>query len=399
MNKVKALFINTSSAGVSYWRMFSFWPAAIRTGVMDIQMPFWQKDLTEPHPWQLELDDPFLKRAYMDKLWECLREVDVVVCQMVHFEKSLRLFSAIWDLYDVPPVGKVPVVVECDDNYRNTPAYNPAANAYEAGTLFRRIATTQFRLADAIVVSTPGLKQLYGDYNDHVYVIPNSIDFPTWDRAVAKHKTKPGIRIGWAGGANHERDLKIMEPVIKRIMAKYRDVKFVFVHGAPKFLREIPGVEYVPKFTPILKYPQFLADQDFDIGIAPLELNTFNEGKSNLRWLEYSALGIPTVASSVGHFQETIRNGKDGILVENSTPAIEEDQWVEHLSKLIEDRGYRVRMGIDARDRVRRDFNVDFTVGTYADALRDIIGRGRVPKNDKEIFQRELAGVPAGGVI
>ena len=70
-----------------------------------------------------------------------------------------------------------------------------------------------------------------------------------------------------------------------------------------------------------------------------------------------------------------------------------------HLSALIENRDLRISMGLKAQDRVRRDFNCDFTVGIYADALREIIERGQVPKDEREILaavrpQMASTGVP-----
>ena len=316
MKKIRALFVNTSSSGVSFWRMFNFWPAAVRTGVMDIAMPFWQKDCSESHPWQTDMRNVELKHAYLGKLGACLREADVCVFQMAHFRDALNVFLSMRDAYEEV---RVPMVAECDDNYRNTPAYNPASVSYSPGTEHRDVATKQFKLADAMVVSTPGLKDIYSDYNEHIYVVPNSIDFAVWGTAKSRKKRKPGILIGWAGGANHDHDLRVMEPVVKRILAKYRDVRFVFVHGVPNYLKGIPGVEVVQKFVPINHYPSFLASQDFNIGIAPLEDNAFNACKSNLRWLEYSSLGIPTVASRVGHFAQTINHGVDGFLVDTSS--------------------------------------------------------------------------------
>src|SRR5437899_12979401 len=64
------------------------------------------------------------------------------------------------------------------------------------------------------------------------------------------------------------------------------------------------------------------------IGIAPLEKNAFNDAKSELKWLEYTALGIPTVASDFGPYKRAIGSGKDGFLTN--------DNWELALTNLIE---------------------------------------------------------------
>lgn len=394
--KPRVLFLNTLNSGISFWRMANYWTAALRTGVMEVRMPFWEKDNPIISEWQTKLGDPYFKHAYLGEISARLRDVDVCVMQMAHTKESLNVFLAIHDAFEQTGV---PVVAECDDNYRNTPAYNPASEAYAPGSEHRAIATKQFRMADAMIVSTPGLNDLYSDYNDHVYTVPNAIDFPLWDAALARKRKKRGIRIGWAGGMNHDRDLKIIEPVIKSILSEYRDVRFVFAHGAPKSLRDIPGVEYHEKFAKILHYPKYIASLDLDIGLAPLEDNTFNIGKSNLRWLEYSALGIPTVASKVGHFAQSITHGWDGFLVDTADAKQEAADFEAILVKLITDRKERVAVGMRAREAVRQRFNVDFVVGTYAGALEEIAKRGRVPKDEKAIMSNQIPGLASAGQL
>lgn len=381
MNAVRALFIPTLSSGIAFWRMANFWSAGVRTGVLDIRMPFWEKDAHEGSTWQFELGDPERKRAYLGQILRCLREVDVCVMQMATTPPAAAVFEWIRD--DIFPHIPVPIVAECDDDYRNTPAYNPAGRAFAHGSKNREMASKQFKKSDAMIVSTPALKDLYSDLNDQVYVIPNAIDFSVWDRAASRRRRKFGLRIGWAGGANHERDLLILKKVVPAVLAKHRQVRFVFVHGVPEFLKRLPGVEVVSKFVPIRQYPNFLASQDLDIGLAPIEDNTFNAGKSNLRWLEYSALGIPTIASRVGHFAQTINDGEDGFLVDTNSADAEAAGFTVAIDRLVTNRSLRLTIGARARDRVRRDFNVDFVIGDYARALSEIKKRGRVPRDER----------------
>ena len=146
------------------------------------------------------------------------------------------------------------------------------------------------------------------------------------------------------------------------------------MHGISPALKGKKGVVHVVKFARIDQYPKYLARQGFDIGIAPLADNAFNRGKSNLRWLEYSALKIPTVASNVGHFAETIRPGLDGILCD--TP----DDFTRELETLIKDRSLRWNLGQAAYDRVQSDFNVNGVVQQYKATLEEIRERGQIKR-------------------
>ncbi len=375
---LNALFVPTGNSGINYWRMWNFYNAAYRNGHMNAPVIWNNWNLYEVHSWERDVHkdyENFFRITKQAQDWAI--QADIIVFGMLHgsgisvlsensdaeedyLNRSLALFLAMKDMFP-----NKPILMEIDDDMLSTPPYNPAASFYAPQSTLRKLTIKQMSLADGLIVSTPTLGQLYSEFQPNYHVIPNSIDFKAWDKARnAKRKARNGIRIGWAGGANHEDDLKIMEKVVPIITSKFRNVSFTFVHGCPHYLRNLPKVHYKAPWTSIDKYPRMLAGQDFDIGIAPLVDNSFNRGKSNLRWLEYSALGIPTVASRVGHFKETIRDGEDGFLATGL------DEWIEKISILIQDRAKRKQMGLVANDRIRKDFNVDVVSKTYADILQ-----------------------------
>ena len=366
MRFLRVLIIPTANSGVSYYRLWAWAEAAHRNRAMHVECLWFKYAATETAAWEVDIIDPEFRPRIMGEINAKVRMADVVIMGMVHTPAALNLFLSIKEAYP-----NIPVVAEIDDNMLSTADYNPASNFYGPGSQFRDVAVQQFKAADAMIVSTAYLKEVYGDLNENVHVVENSLDFKIWDRLQVKHK--PGqIRIGWAGGASHSEDLRIVEPVIKNILAKYRNVRFVFIHGAPSFLKGIPGVEIVHRFSRIDKYPGFLASRGFDIGIAPLVDNAFNRGKSNLRWLEYAGMRVPCVASNVGHFKETLRPGHDALLADGP------EDFQLSLEVLIGNRDIRRRMGNNAYERAKNDFNTDKNVFAYRDILRTIVDGGQV---------------------
>lgn len=65
---------------------------------------------------------------------------------------------------------------------------------------------------------------------------------------------------------------------------------------------------------------QYLHDLQWDIGLAPLEDNEFNRCRSPIKFLEYTACGVATVASDVGVYRSVIGH-QMGLLVAD-------DEWV-----------------------------------------------------------------------
>ena len=361
--------VQCSNAGVAHYRLTSWSSAAHRNKSFPVMQPFWDKSLTETHPWEVDLDDPPLRRRILGEFNAHAQKAGVVVSQMIHTRAALTVLEGFKAVYGLP------LITEIDDNILSTPTYNPANAVYGQGSQFRALAIEQFRMSDAMVVSTPYLKEVYAEFCPNIYVIPNSLDFRIWDNLKFR-RNKDVVRIGWAGGASHDEDIRLVEPVVHEILAKYPNVRFCFVHGIPAFLKGVDRVEAVHQFTRIDRYPQFLASRSFDIGIAPLVDNAFNRGKSNLRWLEYAGLRVPCVASKVGHFAETITNAENGILCESKA------EWIDALSWLVEDETSRKKMGKNAYQTARRDFNVDINVTKYRDILAEVSSRGQVVKID-----------------
>lgn len=363
---LKVLFVPTSNAGVGYYRSWLWAVAAHRNRAFYSECLWYTYEAVETASWEVDIMDPAHYTRIMNEMNAKVRMADVVIMGMVHTPAALNAFLAIKAAYP-----HIPVVAEIDDNILSTAEYNPAAPFYDPGSKFRTVAVEQFRAADAMIVSTANLAEVYGELNPNCHVVHNSLDFKVWNKI--KRTTKPGIvRIGWAGGASHTEDLRIIEPVVKMILNKHPNVRFTFVHGIPDFLKGIRGVECVSKFTRIDKYPKFLANRGFDIGIAPLVDNAFNRGKSNLRWLEYAGMRVPCVASNVGHFAETLVSGNDVLLADNA------EQFALQLDSLIRNRDLRRRLGNAAYERASKDFNADKNVFALEKILRSIVEKGRV---------------------
>lgn len=371
MREINSLFIPTQVSGVTYWRMFNPCESALRTKTFDAHLLWWQKNLNEMHPWQAEISDVNYRDRIFNEMEIKVKQSDVVVMGMLGLPGGLIAMQGIREC-----LGK-PVVTEIDDNIISCPKYNPASGAYDPNSGVRKVTIQQLRESDALFVTTPYLKEVYSEFNDNIYVLPNSIDFDLWNKT-QRCKNKGKITIGWVGGANHNDDLLIIEPVIDHIVSKYPQVEFVFGHGMHPNFRGKKGVRWIREFTPILKYPKAIAKMGFDIGIAPLVDNAFNRGKSNLRWLEYSALGIPTVASNVGHFAETIHDGTDGLLCDT------QEDFINALESLIVNNSKRKFIAKEAKERVFKDFNIDNTVKNYAKAFQEIIQRGQIKRTTHE---------------
>ena len=381
--KPKILFLYTTNAGVGYYRMHVFKEAMNRNKYASAVMPWYNFKDFDTVQWQFHCapgprGDWTLYHS-RGELAHLVSQADIVVVEYLHSLGSLCLIEALKAYFK----DKV-FLTEIDDDIFNTPVYNDAFSQFRPGEDIRGIITEQLQALDGVIVTTPALKDVYSEVNDHVYVVPNCLDFELWDQ-VENRKTKD-VRIGWFGGGNHVEDLALIEKPIKEFLENHDNVSFYVAGGVPNFFKNCSKIHAKELFEPVNKYPKKVAKLGFSIGIAPLVDNSFNRGKSNLRKLEYAGLKIPVVASNVGEFARTVKHGKDGFLFSNP------EDFKKALHVLCVNKKLRESMGNYNYLDVKKNFNVDKIAENYTEILVEAWERGQTTKIDVS-HQAERRGI------
>lgn len=187
-------------------------------------------------------------------------------------------------------------------------------------------------LCDRLIVSTQPLADYYSSYCDDIVVVPNALEEKMWGHYFKPLQERSRLRVGWAGAAQHQGDLAIVAEVLEHFS---KDVDWIFMGMCPDNLR--PMIKEFHSFVSYTDYPAKLATLDLDIAIAPLEDNAFNRCKSNLRLLEYGAMGWPVVCSDVYPF----RTSDPPVLRCANKPA----EWISSISLLVSSFNLRKEMG------------------------------------------------------
>ncbi|MFN8422553.1 MAG: glycosyltransferase [Anaerolineae bacterium] len=210
-------------------------------------------------------------------------------------------------------------------------------------------------------------------------VVRNAIDLELWRLSEAAwrrrrgggERPRDGIVIGYASGtATHDADFRVCAPAVMALLEARPDVRLRVI--GPLALggawdRFGPRVERVP-FMPWRRLPEALAA--FDINVAPLDLaDPFCLAKSELKWFEAGAVGVPTIAAVTPAFRAAIRDGLDGFV------AADVDGWRAALAALVADAPRRRAVGAAAREAIRDDYLSDRRAVEWAAAL-DALGAG-----------------------
>lgn len=359
---MKIAFIPANVSGVSFYRVWQ--PAeALRKMGHKVAVLWYKHDHLHMHPWEEDLmtrETSIVRDVHMAYQW-----ADCVVWQTIHTPGALQMFTELKNHY------KVPTLTELDDYVFTLPEANIASRVYYPGSQESRIAFQQLSTSDALIVSTPYLKEAYGSFNKNIHVVENTINFSLWRKPPPRLRQSPNLTIGWVGGGTHNEDLALLLPVISGLRAQYPNIRWKFISGGPcpPEFKDIKNLQWKHAFKTIDKYPAFVAKQGFDIGVAPLVDNTFNRSKSNLRWLEYTALGIPTVASDVEHFRRS-----------TAALASTTDEWIYELGCLIENHSERQQAKQIAEDAVKAGFTPKHAALKYQQILKEVITNARSNK-------------------
>lgn len=226
----------------------------------------------------------------------------------------------------------------------------------------------QLRAAAAVTVSTPYLSRVYAPINKNIHVIPNCIDFDLWGKVAPKDDGF--IRLGLFGSNSHLKDWREVIDAVKRILDEYKNVKLLFngwmvvteaKPGAnlyqlqrhfkfPEYMEPLLSHPQVEICEPceIQDYPKWLQGMQIDIGLAPLADTRFNKSKSNLKYIEFGAMGVPGVYAD----QEAYADVKHGV---TGLKAGKPSEYYTQIKKLVESKDLRESIGnaahVDVKER------------------------------------------------
>lgn len=219
------------------------------------------------------------------------------------------------------------------------------------------------RVADGIIVSTEWLGGRYRAFNPNIWVCENGLDTSRYNLT---RPPRPTVNIGWAGATGHTKSVVPWLQATASVMAGHEEACFVSI-GQP-FAREFAehfGEDRaitIP-FTLIEQYPSAMTM--FDIALAPAGRGAWYRGKSDLRWIEAGALGIPIIADPV--IYPKIDNGVTGFHAEDARDV------GGLLEDLILDPDLRAEVGANAQEYVRKHRDMTVMVHQWTRVFGELL--------------------------
>lgn len=212
------------------------------------------------------------------------------------------------------------------------------------------------KLADMVIVGSPYLAEHAQRFNPNVEVLPIGLKVSDY-MPDCPAKVDDKIRLVWIGSASTLSYLEEIKPAIEEIGARFNNVILRIICDEFFDLQNLPVEKRL--------WSQDTRGTDLatsDIGLAPLPDNCFTRGKCSFKVLEYSAAGLPVVASPVGTNSTYVCDDITGFLVTDMR------EWIGRIAQLIGNLQLRKKMGQEGRAYARK-----FNVGVIGKQLAELI--------------------------
>jgi len=246
-------------------------------------------------------------------------------------------------LKDLGKKKKFSVVYEIDDVvfHEDIPGYNKFRGAFDDPKI-KKATTEMMSMADEITVTCDYMKQYYHEKTgqENITVIPNypprfwldHYDEKLIETSYSKRKKKPRVLYAGSGAhfdvdnlVNQQDDFYHVVQTVRKTVNKYQ---WVFVGAFPNGLRDLivaGKIEYHP-WVPLYDYPRLIKKIRPNVMVAPLIDNIFNRCKSDLKYIEGCAFGIPAICQDMCTYENAVYKFHTG------------SEMTDHIDALMKDK-------------------------------------------------------------
>jgi glycosyltransferase involved in cell wall biosynthesis len=251
----------------------------------------------------------------------------------------------------------LPIIYQLDDPLFIP--YTSPSNGYLSYLKFFGKIADICRLSKVVMVNSTQIREYVSQYNQNIWQVPSVVDTKQYVyRPELLDRQSSEVCIGWSGSPTTIGNIRVIAGALRKLAVEVKHR--VHLIGGTEF--DLPGVEYVAQ--------KWSAETEVDdlrkmqVGMVPLPVNEWNKRKFYMKTAQYMALGIPTVATPLGSNPEVVQHGVTGFLADS------ENEWVEYLKLLINDRELRLRMSQAAAQAAQEKYSLEGNTGKIIQAFQ-----------------------------
>ena len=260
------------------------------------------------------------------------------------------------------------IIYYLDDDLFNVPKYASCSPFYESKHI-RKNMIEMMKKSDILWTSNHNIEKKYGFYFNRKYVIDIPVDIEKNENSKIEKVDKKMVKICFAGSIDHVHLFdEMLAPVLNNISEKYINKVEIYIIGIkPKKLKQNSNIKVIEFFDDVKDYYNFVKENKFDIGLAPLMDTEFNSCKYYNKFLDYTSKGIVGVYSNVEPYKIIVNNEVNGMLAENKM-----DSWQDALEKLILSEELRNKMHRNAIKCIQEKFSYEYITSKLLECIPEI---------------------------
>jgi len=231
-------------------------------------------------------------------------------------------------------------------------------------------------LASADLITSPVQKlldfyQQFGSRDVKTGIVHNALNFDLYPEGefIPKDKKKGEIRIGWQGGISHLGDWEEIKEPLAKVLADYPEVT---LHIMGSYYRN-QFKDFEDRITrypwyPFKAYTYRLKTLGLDGAIIPLENKPFNEYKSEVKFTEFTALGVPSVVKNMLPYSLVVNE-------KNSYPYKNKEEFEVKFRAMLEDikSGKAQNKVIEGKKWVKEERSLEKEAGEVVKLYKSIL--------------------------
>ncbi|MDO8603576.1 MAG: glycosyltransferase family 4 protein [Candidatus Omnitrophota bacterium] len=231
------------------------------------------------------------------------------------------------------------------------------SNFFKNPSKFFKIVT----MSRHVIVCNNYMKVFLEPYNKNITVIPTSIDIDKFMPRASGAGNKDVVTIGWIGSHTTLPFLLALKDVFKKIYVRHK-FTLKIVGGGTKVT--IDGINVMNEEWSLDKEVENF--QSIDIGVYPILNDEWAKAKTPFKTIQYMSVGVPCVVSDVGANRDIIKDGVNGYLVRR------EEEWIDKISKLMEDSNLRKNIGLEGRKTVEDKFSLKVNSSNFLEIIKKV---------------------------
>ena len=348
----------------------------------------------------------------------------------IHYHRTLGDYEKLEQLLERIEKLGVTTIMDLDDYWDPGP-HHPSYSLIK-GKGIDKLILNNIKSAKNVLTTTPIFADEIRKYNKNVFVIENGID-PKEKQFQPTPEPSQRIRIGWLGGSSHYHDLALLEGLVSKLKGDNLLDKVQFVlcgfdtRGTVTMIDQKTGQHtqraikpeesvwcryeeiFTNKYNSVSpKYKEFLLkyskDEEFDttnepyrrvwtkpissyasnynlfdISLAPLQENTFNKVKSQLKVVEAGFHKKAIIAQDFGPYKIDIQHAWEsgegigegnGLLVDSHR---NHKDWYKYIKHLINHPEKIKQLGDSLYETVTKKFHIDVLTEKRKDLYLQLI--------------------------